>query len=132
MARTLNNLALLHCDTHRFDDAEAEYKEALEIYRRLAVGSPAAYEADVARTLQIFARVYYLPGPTQWNVNRAIECLQESLEIYKRLAKQSPRQYRSQLIKAWLARWSIVFPCGCAVLLLLLVVALVIGLKRWL
>ena len=41
--RLLNNLANLYSDTHRFTEAEAMYKESLEIRRRLAWSNPQTY-----------------------------------------------------------------------------------------
>ena len=55
VADTLYNLANLHSDTQRFDLAEKEYVEALEIYRRLAERNPDAYESKVADTLNNLA-----------------------------------------------------------------------------
>ena len=43
---TLNNVGGLYADTHRFAEAEAAYKEAVDIRRALAAQNPAAYRAD--------------------------------------------------------------------------------------
>ena len=42
VARTLNNLGVLHWNTGKHGDAEKEYGEALEIRRHLAAASPEA------------------------------------------------------------------------------------------
>ncbi|MDR0995283.1 MAG: tetratricopeptide repeat protein, partial [Tannerella sp.] len=47
-AGTLNNLAVLHDDIHKYAEAEKEYAEALEIRRRLSAANPSAYEPYVA------------------------------------------------------------------------------------
>ncbi|HIW75905.1 tetratricopeptide repeat-containing protein [Gordonibacter sp.] len=52
-----NNLANLLADLNRPDEAESFYREALEIYRRLADANPQAYRplvAKVCNNLAIF------------------------------------------------------------------------------
>jgi tetratricopeptide (TPR) repeat protein len=40
VAQTLNNLALLHNNTNRYEQAEQDFQEALEIRRKLATVNP--------------------------------------------------------------------------------------------
>ena len=40
MARTLNNLGILHSDQNRMEEARKAYEEALGIYRELAQTIP--------------------------------------------------------------------------------------------
>ncbi len=79
---TLNNLANLQFDLHNYEEAERNYLEALDIYRRLAEASPDAYLPDVATTLNNLAVL-------QRNLNRYEEAERnylEALDIYRRLA----------------------------------------------
>ena len=55
VATTLNNLANLHRNLNRYELAEAEYLESLEIYRKLAQSNPDAHMPDVAMTLNNLA-----------------------------------------------------------------------------
>ena len=86
MAGTLNNLAILHRNLNRPVEAEAEYREALEIYRALAKEIPGAYLGYVAGTLNNLAILHR-------NLNRPVEAeaeYREALEIYRALAKEAP------------------------------------------
>ena len=56
VAMTLNNLASLHSDTNRYDKAQKEYSEVLEIFRKLAKENPDAYMPSVATTLNNLER----------------------------------------------------------------------------
>ena len=91
VADTLNNLALLHKNTQRFDQAEKEYTEALEIRRRLAQKNPEAFESDVAMTLNNLA---ILHADTQ-RLDLAEKEYIEALEIYRQLAQKNPEAFES-------------------------------------
>ncbi|MBD3186502.1 tetratricopeptide repeat protein, partial [Candidatus Bathyarchaeota archaeon] len=77
VAVTLNNLAVLHEDTGRHEDAEREYTEALEIIREFANKSPGCYRSDVAMVLFNIACLH----ARQENVNLAIECLSQAIDM---------------------------------------------------
>ena len=51
LAMTLNNLACLHDDLYRYEEAEWEYKTALEIRRMQAKTNRNAYIGDVAQII---------------------------------------------------------------------------------
>ena len=89
MATTLNNLAILHCDTNRHADAEQEFQEALATYHKLADKNPDAYLPYVAMTLSNIARLYLDQG----NYKAAEEAAQESLEIFQIMASKSPEAF---------------------------------------
>ncbi|MBR6022129.1 MAG: tetratricopeptide repeat protein, partial [Kiritimatiellae bacterium] len=89
VARTLNNLALLHKDVQKHREAEEEYKEALAIQRRLASGNPAVYEAAVANTLNNLATLH---GDAHKS-RKAEEEYKEALAIYLRLAAANAAEY---------------------------------------
>ncbi|HIY14289.1 MAG TPA: tetratricopeptide repeat protein [Candidatus Alistipes cottocaccae] len=93
VATTLNNLALLHSDTQRFDKAEQEYDEALEIYRRLAEKAPEAFEYYVAGALSNLALLH---SDTQ-RFNKAEQEYGEALEVYRRLAEKNPEAFDSDV-----------------------------------
>ena len=107
VANTLNNLALLHAATQRLVEAEAEYTEALEIYRRrLAATSLAVYEQGVAMTLNNLANLHgavqhmaitvnnlaILDGATQRVAEAEAECA-GALEIWRRLSAVNRELY---------------------------------------
>ena len=84
VARTLNNLANLHSEIRRFDTAEREYSEALEIYRRMAEKS-LAYEGSVAGMLNNLANLH----SEIRRFDTAEREYSEALEIYRRMAEKS-------------------------------------------
>ena len=86
----LISLANLYSDTQRFPNAETMYKEALEIYRRLAaVSNPQAYKPDVAMTLNNLAALY--SNTQRFSESEAM--YKEALEIRRRLATANPQAY---------------------------------------
>ena len=89
VAGTLNNLALLHSDTHDFKVAEKEYQEALGIRRELAKTTPEAYLPDVAGTLNNLALLH--SGTHNFKV--AKKEYREALAKYRELAKTTPEAY---------------------------------------
>ena len=82
---TLNDLAYLYKNTQRFTESETMYKEALEIYRRLAQANPQAYEPDVAGTLYNLG----LSKVRQEQYAEAIPPFKEALEIFRRIAEDN-------------------------------------------
>ncbi|MFN3422527.1 MAG: tetratricopeptide repeat protein, partial [Armatimonadota bacterium] len=78
---------------HRFEEAEEAFREAIEIYRRLAKAEPQVYEPYLAMTLNNLGYVLY-------NLRRfeeAEEAYREALEIRRRLAKAEPQVYKPDL-----------------------------------
>ena len=89
VAATLNNLAVLHDELNQFDAAEKEYKEALEIRRKLAKVNPDAYLPNMATTLNNLAVLHN-------NLNQFEEAekeYKEALEIRRKVANDNPDAY---------------------------------------
>ena len=89
VAWTLNNLAILHNDTHDFKAAEKEYQEALSIRRELAKTTPKAYLPKVAGTLNNLANLHSVTH----DFKAAEKEYQEALGIRRKLAKTTPEAY---------------------------------------
>jgi len=70
-------------------EAEAAYQEALDILRQLAKANPAAYQADVAETLNNLAILF----KNNERMKEAQAAYQEALEIYRQLAKADSAAY---------------------------------------
>src|SRR3990172_989335 len=88
-AMTLNNLGILQKDKNEFEDALKSYKEALEIYRKLAQSNPQTYLPYVATTLNNL-------GILQKDKNEfedALKSFKEALEIRRKLAQSNPQIY---------------------------------------
>ena len=86
VARTLNNLGLLHSDRNI---ALAEYQEALQIYRKLAVENPCSFLPDVATTLNNLAILH----SDKNEMAIAEQEFQEGLHIRRKLAVENPRSF---------------------------------------
>ena len=89
VAVALNNLAVLHKYLTRFDEAEKEYEEALEIRRELAKTNRDAYIGNVATTLNNL-------GSLHDDLNRKDEAekeYEEALEIRRELAETNRDAY---------------------------------------
>ena len=71
------------------DAARTAYTEALTIYRRLAQQHPAAFEPDVATTLNNLGNVLSDLGER----DAARTAYTETLTIYRRLAQQHPAAF---------------------------------------
>ena len=93
----------MHKKTQRFEKAAAEYKEALEIRRRLAEGNPEAYEPDVATTLNNLA---ILHRDTQRLAEAEEECM-EAVEIWHRLVEENASVYEAYMGET-LCEWALV------------------------
>lgn len=78
IARTLNNLGVLHAAQERYSESETEYNEASKIYRQLAKTDPDAFSSDVGDTLYNLGRLYV----KTINYDKAIECWKEALACY--------------------------------------------------
>ena len=89
VAKVQNLLGNLHTHINKFNAAEAEYKEALEIRRKLAEDNPDAYLLDVVKTLNNFAGLYWKSNKFDAAANR----LKEALEIFRRLPEDSSDAY---------------------------------------
>jgi tetratricopeptide (TPR) repeat protein len=85
LATTLNNLAVLDSDQSRPDEARKEYREALQIRRKLAE----TYLSSVAATLNDLAVL----DSGQGQPDEARKQYQEALQTYRRLARQDPEAY---------------------------------------
>jgi tetratricopeptide (TPR) repeat protein len=88
-AVTLNNLAVLHRARNEYEAAEAEFTEALAIYRKSAEKNPQTYLPDVADTLNNLAVLHaarneYEAAEAEYN---------EALAIRRGLAAKNPQAY---------------------------------------
>ena len=89
VARTLNNLGILHYSKNEMAIAEQEYQEALQIRRELAVENPRSFLPDVATTLNNLAVLHS-------DKNERLIALaeyQEALQIRRELAVENPRSF---------------------------------------
>ncbi|MEB3190033.1 MAG: tetratricopeptide repeat protein [Snowella sp.] len=89
VATTLNNLANLHSDKNEMAIAEAEYQEALQIYRTLAEENPRSFLPYVATTLNNLANLH---GDRNEMAIAEAE-YQEALQIRRTLAEENPRSF---------------------------------------
>jgi hypothetical protein len=62
VARTLNGLANLYAKSHRVQEAEQAFREALAIRWGLAKVNPGVYQEDVSTTLHDWATMYKETG----------------------------------------------------------------------
>lgn len=88
-ALTLNNLALLHSVRNEHETAEAEYIEALGLYRELAKKNPQAYLTYVAMTLNNLAVLHRVRNEHETAEAEYIE----ALVIFRELAEKNPQAY---------------------------------------
>lgn len=70
------NLANLNYAVLQYEQAEAEYLEAITIYRKLAETSPEAYEPDLGRKINEYAYLYFY----QEQYDRAHKIIDEAIE----------------------------------------------------
>jgi len=84
-----NNLGNLYHNLRKFTEAEESYKEALEIYRKLAEKDPGAYLPDVATTQNNLGALY----SDLRKFTEAEELYKEALEIRRKLAEKDPGAY---------------------------------------
>src|SRR5574344_1965898 len=93
LARTLNILGVLYHNIHKYEESEKNYKESLEIYRKLYHKNPDAYESDLARTLNNLGNLYddlHKYEESEKNYN-------EALGISRRLSQKNPDAYEPDL-----------------------------------
>ncbi len=95
VARSLNDLAILHKGMNRLADAEREYDESLEIYRRLVEDNPAQF-ANMAQLLNNLAILHKGMG----RLADAEREYDESLEIRRRLAKDNPAKFEENVAQS--------------------------------
>ena len=80
----------------RREDALAPAEEAVQIRRRLAQANPAAYEPDLARSLNNLGTCYSEVGRRE----DALAPAEEAAQIYRRLAQANPAAYEPDLASA--------------------------------
>ncbi len=89
VARTLNNLGVLHSEENRNAEARQAYEEALKDYRQLAEKNPDTYLSYVARTLNNLGVLH-----SEENRNaEARQAYEEALKIYQQFAKVAPDRF---------------------------------------
>jgi len=104
-AMTLNNLGLLQSDKNEFDDALKSYKEALEIYRKLAQANPQTYLPNVAVTL-INLSIFYQKCQPDKDVS--VQYATEALKILTPFLGKAPYTQRyAQSARQVLQDWGV-------------------------
>ena len=84
-AKTLYDLGLPYFNLYRFGEAEAEYKEALEIWRRLVKDNSDKYKGYMADSYYGLALLYAslkLYSKTIASINKAIAIMPENAKFY--------------------------------------------------
>ena len=89
VATTLNNVAVLHKNLTRYDEAENEYNEALAIRRELAEANRDSYIGDVAQTLNNLGNLHQ----TLTRYDEAEKEYNEALKIRRELAETNRDAY---------------------------------------
>ncbi len=102
-AMTLNNLAILLRAKNKLEQAEAKFKEALEIQRHLAAVNPAAYLPNVAATLINVAIYHRESAPNrERSINLALEAVMILLPIVEAGPyKQKYLQSAVGVLRSW-------------------------------
>ena len=96
LAKSLNNFGDRLAGLGRREDARAATQEAVDIYRRLAAGSPTAYAPHLANALDnLGGRLGDLGRPEE-----ALAATREAVAIRRRLAAESPADYLPSLAGA--------------------------------
>ncbi|MDH2394172.1 tetratricopeptide repeat protein, partial [Streptomyces sp. HNM0663] len=85
----------------RRDEALTATQEAVDVYRRLAAGNPAAYEPDLAGSLSNLGNRLSEVGRR----DEALTATQEAVEIRRRLAAGNPAAYEPDLARS-LTAWA--------------------------
>ncbi|MCD9187295.1 MAG: tetratricopeptide repeat protein [Pyrinomonadaceae bacterium] len=88
-AVTLNNLAVLHRNQNRYDEALREYEESLAIRQKLAETNPQTFLPFVATTLNNLAILH----SDQNRYEEALTEYEEALTIYRKLAETNPQTF---------------------------------------
>lgn len=89
VAKTLNNLAVLHRTQNELEQAQVEYEETLQIYQSLAQSSPQAFLPYVAKTLNNLAVLHR----AQNELEQAQVEYEETLQTYRSLAQSNPQAF---------------------------------------
>jgi tetratricopeptide (TPR) repeat protein len=95
LARTLNNLGILHSAGNRMEDARKAFEEALKIRRQLAQQNPETYLRALADTLNNLGILYH----DQNRVEDARKAYEEALDIYEDFAKKAPDRYGQDVVR---------------------------------
>ena len=91
--RLLNNLGIRLSGLGRREEALAATGEAVEIYRRLAVARPDAFEPDLAMSLNNLGAELSGLGRRE----EALAATEEAVDIYRRLAEANPAAFLPDL-----------------------------------
>lgn len=100
-AMVLNNLGRLHMAEGELLRAEAEFFEALEIYRQLAAANPADYLPDVSMTLLNIAIYHFAFAP---NRERSIGSVIEAVMILLLIVEDVPYTQKYLRSAMWVLR----------------------------
>ncbi len=91
LARTLNELGMLHRDTNDLKQAQICYEEALQIRRELAEQNPDTNKPYLAVVLNNLGNLFIKTN----ELKKASACNKEALQIFQELADQNPEVYKS-------------------------------------
>ena len=93
LARTLNNLGMLHRDQNRQQEARKEYEEALKISRELARKNSETNLPYLAQTLNNLGTL----NSKQNRTEEARKEFEEALKTYSELEQKNPGTYLHEL-----------------------------------
>ncbi|HEV7644728.1 MAG TPA: tetratricopeptide repeat protein [Pyrinomonadaceae bacterium] len=93
IAAITNNLAILHAETGKFEDAEKRFTQALGIRRKLAKAKPNIYLPNIANLLNNLGLLHANTG----KIENAEKEYNEALGIYNKLAEANPDDYLSHI-----------------------------------
>ncbi|MFG2284062.1 tetratricopeptide repeat protein [Streptomyces asoensis] len=96
LARSLSNLGVRLAEAGRRGEALTAAEEAVEIYRRLAAGNPAAHEPDLAASLSNLGVQLAAAGRR----GEALTAAEEAVEIRRRLAAGNQAAYEPDLARS--------------------------------
>ena len=85
-ARAMSTIGAELSDLNQFNGAKKAYSKALETFRRLAKANPAAYDLDVAMTLNNMGNLHYKTN----DYAHAAEKFAEALEIFRQQSATHP------------------------------------------
>ena len=85
-ARAMSTIGAELSDLNQFNGAKKAYSKALETFRRLAKANPAAYDLDVAMTLNNLGNLHYKTN----DYAHAAEKFAEALEIFRQQSATHP------------------------------------------
>ncbi|MDQ0710657.1 tetratricopeptide (TPR) repeat protein [Streptomyces luteogriseus] len=96
LARALTNLGTFLSAVGRRQEALSAEQEAVDIYRRLTAGNPAAHEPELAASLSSLGIRLSAVGQGQ----EALTAAEEAVDIYRRLAADNPAAHESELARS--------------------------------